>query len=135
MQHSDILGQWELTRNIKDKLNDKIFNLIGISIFTENNASYVCNETGIIKSDNFQSKAHQTYSWLLKPKGWEISFLNGNFFHDLELVMCDQQVYHKCNNDIYRGFFKLNLPTDFSVTWNVSGPRKDYQSQSYYIRK
>jgi hypothetical protein len=135
MQHSDILGQWELTRNIKDKLNDKTFNLIGISIFTENNASYVCNETGIIKSDNFQSKAHQTYNWLLKPKGWEISFLNGNFFHDLELVMCDQQVYHKCNNDIYRGLFKLNLPTDFSVTWNVSGPRKDYQSQSYYIRK
>ncbi len=30
MNHSDIIGEWEITRNIEDKLNQKEFELEGL---------------------------------------------------------------------------------------------------------
>jgi len=132
MNHSDIIGEWEITRNIEDKLNQKKFELEGLGNFTDNDELYHYSEVGLLKSDSFHSKAHQDYIWIIKPKGWKINFSDGSYFHDLELVNSEQRVYHECGNDVYRGEFLLSLPNDFKVTWNVSGPRKDYISHTYY---
>ena len=135
MNHSDIIGQWEITRNIEDRLNQKKFELKGEATFSDNDTLYHYNETGIMKSESFQSKAHQDYLWVITSEGWKINFIDGSHFHDLELVNQEQHVYHKCVNDIYRGEFLLNLPNDIKVLWNVSGPRKDYVSHTYYKKR
>jgi len=50
-------------------------------------------------------------SWIIKPNGWIINFSDGNYFHDLELANdTEQEVYHECGKDIYKGMFILNLP-------------------------
>ena len=135
MNHSDIIGKWKITRSIEDRLNQKKFALDGVAIFTDNNSLYHYNETGIMKSESFQSKAHQDYLWIITPEGWKINFTDGSHFHDLELANQEQHVYHKCGNDIYRGEFLLNLPNAIKVLWNVSGPRKDYVSHTYYKKR
>ena len=135
MNHSDIIGEWIIRRNIEDKLNKRNFILIGKAIFTTEDNIFYYKETGVIKSDNFESKAHQDYTWIIKPNGWKINFSNGSHFHDLELENTEQEVYHKCGNDIYRGIFSLNLPRSFEVVWEVSGPRKNYKSHTYYNKE
>ena len=132
MYHSDIIGEWKITRYIKDKFCQKKFELLGIATFKDKDGIYHYNESGILKSDSFQSKAHQDYIWVIKPDGWKINFSDGSHFHDLVLENKEQHVYHKCVNDIYNGEFVLNLPNEFEVKWKVSGPQKDYVSHTYY---
>ena len=45
MNHSDIIGQWEITRNIEDRLNQKKFELKGEATFSNNDTFYHYNET------------------------------------------------------------------------------------------
>ena len=135
MNHSDIIGEWKITRSIEDRLGKKYFTLDGVATFTNNANLYYYNETGIIKSESFQSKAHQDYLWIVTKEGWKIKFRDGTHFYDLELARQEQDVYHKCKNDIYHGKFLLNLPNDIKVSWNVNGPRKDYVSRTYYKKK
>lgn len=135
MNHSDIIGEWIIRRNIEDKLNKRNFILNGKAIFTTEDNIFYYKETGVIKSDNFESKAHQDYTWIIKPNGWKINFSDGSHFHDLELENNKQEVYHNCGNDIYRGRFKLNIPKEYEVIWNVSGPHKNYISHTYYNRE
>ena len=87
------------------------------------------------RDDNFESKAHQDYTWIIRPNGWKINFSDGTYFHDLELENTKQEVYHNCGNDIYRGRFKLNIPKEYEVIWNVSGPHKNYISHTCYNRE
>ena len=61
MNHSDIIGEWKITRSIEDRLAKKYFTLDGIATFTNNANLYNYNETGIMKSESFQNKAHQDY--------------------------------------------------------------------------
>ena len=135
MYHSDIIGEWKITRSIEDKLNQKKFELEGLATFTNNESLYHYNETGIMKSELFQSKVHQDYLWVITLEGWKINFADGSHFHDLVLANKEQHVYHKCLKDIYRGEFLLNLPNEIKVLWNVSGPRKDYVSHTYYKKR
>ena len=132
MYHSDIIGKWKIIRYIEDKLNQKNFELLGSATFVDKDSLYQYNESGVLKSDSFQSKAHQDYVWILKPDGWKINFSDGSYFHDLALANEEQHVYHKCINDIYNGKYILNLPNEFDIKWNVSGPRKEYLSHTYY---
>ena len=132
MYHPDIIGEWKITRYIKDKFCKKKFELLGSATFNDIDGLYHYNESGILKSDSFQSKAHQDYIWVIKPDGWQINFSDGSHFHDLLLENKEQHVYHKCVNDIYNGEFLLNLPNEFEVKWKVSGPQKDYVSHTYY---
>ena len=106
--------------------------MLGSATFVDKDSLYQYNESGVLKSDSFQSKAHQDYVWILKPDGWKINFPDGSHFHDLILANKEQHVYHKCNNDIYNGKYVLNLPNKFYIKWNVSGPLKDYISHTYY---
>ena len=132
MHHSDIIGKWKIIRYIEDKLNQKNFELLGSATFMDKDSFYQYSESGVLKSDFFQSKAHQDYVWILKPDGWKINFSDGSHFHDLALANEEQQVYHKCINDIYNGKYILNLPNEFDIKWNVRGPRKEYISHTYY---
>ena len=126
MYHSDIIGEWKITRYIEDKLNQRKFELFGNATFVDKYSLFQYNESGVLKSDSFESKAHQDYIWILKPDGWK------SHFHDLALANEEQHVYHKCINDIYIGKYILNLPNKFNIKWNVSGPRKEYISHTYY---
>ena len=135
MNHSDINGEWIIRRNIDDKLNKRNFVLRGKAIFTTEENIFYYKETGVIKSDNFESKAHQDYTWIIKPNGWKINFSDGSHFHDLELENTKQEVYHYCGNDIYKGKFALNLPKEYEVIWKVSGPQKNYTSHTSYNRE
>lgn len=135
MNHSDIIGEWLITRNIKDELNKKNFTLSGKAIFTVEDNIFYYKETGVIKSDDFESKAHRGYTWITKPYGWKINFSDGSYFHDLKLENTKQEVYHYCGNDIYKGRFTLNIPKEYEVIWNVSGLYKNYISHTYYNRE
>ena len=135
MNHSDIIGEWIIRRNIEDKLNKRNFILSGKAIFTTEDNIFYYKETGVIKSDNFESKAHQDYTWIMRPNSWKINFSDGSYFHDLELENTKQEVYYKCGNDIYKGRFKLNIPKEYEVIWNVSGPHKNYISHTCYNRE
>ena len=133
--HTDIVGKWDINRSIRDIINKKEFKLSGSGIFTNKNNIFHYKETGLLISDKFESKAHQEYTWIIKPNGWIINFSDGNHFHDLELENTEQEVYHECGNDIYKGMFLLNLPRNFEVMWEVSGPRKNYKSHTYYNKE
>ena len=43
MNHSDIIGEWKITRSIEDRLNQKKFALDGVAIFTDNNSNDFLN--------------------------------------------------------------------------------------------
>ena len=135
VKHSDIIGDWLISRNIEDKLNQRNFILNGKAIFIKKDSLFYYKETGIIKSDDFESRAHQDYTWIIKQYGWKINFSDGSHFHDLELENTKQEVYHHCGNDIYKGEFTLNLPKEYEVIWNVSGPNKNYISHTSYNRE
>lgn len=75
--------------------------------------------------------AARRYLW--RP-GIEVLFEDGRPFHRFDPALRDQQVHHWCDPDRYDGRYLLDLPGRFTVEWRVRGPRKDYLSETLYLR-
>jgi hypothetical protein len=75
MYHSDIVGKWKIIRYIEDKLNQKNFELLGFATFVNKDSLYQYNESGVLKSDSFQSKLIKIMSGFLSQMGGKLIFL------------------------------------------------------------
>lgn len=71
--------------------------------------------------------------YLWRP-GIEVLFDDGRPFHRFDPQLTDQTVSHWCDPDRYDGRYLIDLPGRFSVAWRVTGPRKDYLSETLYLR-
>jgi hypothetical protein len=62
---------------------------------------------------------------------WRVEFDDGRSFHDWQVGM---PLLHLCAADTYRGLVTATDADSWQITWNVSGPTKEYAMVTEYRR-
>lgn len=126
---ADFEGRWLLERRIAHE-GGAVARFAGHAVWrwVQGGMKYV--ETGIMTvADAATLEARQEYMWKEDLTVW---FSDGRFFHRVPAT--GGVVSHWCTPDQYDGHYDFGAWPAFSVTWDVSGPRKAYRMTSQYRR-
>ena len=130
---SDFLGCYAITRVIEDSHADQVLHFEGEASVTASLEGAIYAETGKMTFPNGQSfQSERRYLWIDDGALVRVSFEDGRPFHDFDPVQGGAATEHLCGEDMYRGGYDFSEWPRWSLTWAVSGPRKDYRSHSMF---
>lgn len=131
----DFLGSYTVSRTICDRKARAESRFEGQAEIVANAIGAVYREAGQLIVGDQRFEAERRYLW--RPKGAliEVRFGDGRAFHDFDPVAGGQATEHLCGEDMYRGGYDFGEWSCWAVTWDVTGPRKDYTSVSWYVRR
>ncbi|WP_210115105.1 DUF6314 family protein [Roseovarius aestuariivivens] len=129
----DFEGLWELTRRI-EQAGAPNAELRGSAILRPNETGMSYSEAGLLRvGGQAPVNAERRYIWRSLPGGViEVLFEDGRPFHFIDPE--DPQDRHWCDPDLYEVRYDFRRWPDWSSTWEVRGPRKNYRMVSQYRR-
>lgn len=119
---STLLGTWRFVRQIEDRRNAERGRVTGTMTLTPEGTRIRWSEHGILEWRNTRNPAYRTLFLVPRPDGWFVTFEDGRDFHPWRP---GTQVRHPCGSDLYTGRIETEAER-WSVSWTVTGPRKDY---------
>ncbi len=131
----DFEGDWRLKRVIEDRL-------AGQGVF-EGTARFEIDGTGLryVEEGTLtlgsarRMHAERSYIWQLGPDGLiEVFFDDGRPFHRFDPAQSGAGDRHLCDPDIYDVVYDFDTWPNWSSTWTVQGPRKDYVMRTSFVR-
>ncbi len=142
----NLLGNWKIKRSIIDYAGNQTGSFKGFAIISrtkvitfdsESNPGYglFFLEKGTLKFGNAEFKSYREYKIFLNSDGGKIYFNDSKFFFSFSFVYKKQKVKYLCNSDKYNGSFRILKNLGFKIKWNVIGPKKNYYSNSIYIKE
>jgi hypothetical protein len=126
---TDFTGVWTLDRAIQhaDGLRARF---LGQAIWRPDPKGLAYQETGeMVLGDGTRFLAERRYLWSHDLSVW---FEDGRFFH--RVPPNGGEAAHWCDPDQYDGHYDFADWPEFTVTWCVRGPRKDYGMETRYRR-
>lgn len=128
-------GAWSYQRTISD-----YGTIDGEAVFalTEPDVLHY-REKGLLQlTDGPVLEAHQEYVYRLEEDEHLLSvyFRDGRLFHHLAFGDDGRTASgdHLCKMDFYQAAYRFNGPEAFTLTYNVKGPKKDYVSETHFIK-
>jgi hypothetical protein len=92
-------------------------------------------EDGVIRLEHYTGKATQTHRYRFpSPAVADIYFSDGRYFYTLDLRDSRCEIEHPCGEDMYRGACDAISDTTYRQVWRVTGPDKDYTSETTFVR-
>ncbi len=129
-------GSWRLTRIIDDHRAkvERIF--VGRADLIRRPEGLRYFETGQwTKSDWSGLTATRTYLWREEAGRIAVDYEDGRPFHSFEVADGGEATSgHDCDPDRYDVTYRFALPNRWAAEWQVTGPKKDYVSQTEYVR-
>jgi hypothetical protein len=89
-------------------------------------------ESGEVRFGAHAGPAGRTLAVVPAGDGWAVQFADGRPFHPLDLD--GGAVEHLCGADRYAGRYRLDGDT-LDVRWHVTGPDKDLEIETTYVRR
>lgn len=130
------LGVWHLARTIEDRQDRRHGFLRGSAAFEPDGCDLRYRETGRLRLGAYSGAVEQHYQYAFpRPDHAEVRFADGRRFFALALRHGRDTFLHRCGADIYCGTMEIFDAAHFAMTWQVSGPRKDYCLRSRYWRQ
>lgn len=131
-----LAGAWEIRRILEDNIRGERGSFVGQASFSpEDDTTLAYREDGRLALGGFETLAHQSYRYGFPARHLaEVRFADGRPFHSLDLSAGLWQAEHLCAADLYRGRFRAEGPERWSVTWTVTGPRKNQRLESLFTR-
>ncbi len=136
LRPTDFVGQWQVHRQIADRISgqDSVFQ--GICTFyamERDRLDYV--EAGKIRiGGGPQMTANRRYQWHFEADRVDVRFGGGAAFHQFVPAGRVQGSDHPCGDDHYRVHYDFVGWPVWQAVWTVTGPRKDYTSTSIFTR-
>ena len=65
---------------------------------------------------------------------FSVFFADGRFFHRADITKGTAAVSHDCAPDTYRGRYRFPGPERWSLSWRITGPRKDLVISTVFSR-
>ncbi|MFT5630721.1 MAG: hypothetical protein ACI82I_001067 [Gammaproteobacteria bacterium] len=132
---ADFLGDWRLTRQITDALHGQDGQLDGLARFASDGDGLHYTENGqLTLTTGAVLQADRTYLWNTDANGIAVRFADGTAFHRFDPIGHTTGTTHLCGADTYNVAYDFEHWPNWSATWNVTGPRKNYRSISRYNR-
>ena len=128
---ADFEGRWSLVREIEGPEGRARFE--GEARLIEAKDHHLWVERGALTMPHGASvPAERRYLWREGPEGIEVLFEDGRPFHVIR--QDGGEIVHDCPPDTYRGAYDFGAFPVWRLTWRVTGPRKDYLSQTVHRR-
>lgn len=128
-------GDWILARRIDDRLAGSEGRLEGRTSFTPDGDGLLYHEVGLLTlGDRPPMEASRRYFWRSSGDGIAVFFDDGRQFHQIVPDKLMPNDLHHCAPDMYHVTYDFRTWPDWSASWRVQGPRKDYKSVSFYRR-
>ena len=143
-----ILGKWQTKRVILDKLHVTKFVYFGEMTIVSNSKKQIAftqqqnnrfslfdvKESGILKQNGNDYAFSQTYQLKVFFEKCDILFNNEKLFFSFKRIAENQKIEHSCILDQYSGQIIFTGLSSFMITFNVSGPKKQYYLKALYRR-
>ena len=128
----DFLGSYTLERRIVDRKAATESRFEGKAVISKGAEGALYQENGHLILAGQRFEAERTYLWRETGGRIFVSFADGRAFHDFDPVKGGDATRHLCGEDWYLGGYDMEDWPRWRVTWEVSGPRKDYTSITDY---
>lgn len=130
-----LAGRWRIARRISDARAGMLGRLTGWATFAPSADELVHDEEGHLKFGAYRGPATRRYHLVIDhPSGGMVRHADGSPFHPLELLSGTAEIRHRCGGDDYRGRYRVLDENRFTVSWQVTGPRKQYRLATLYRR-
>ncbi|WP_136441255.1 DUF6314 family protein [Pacificoceanicola onchidii] len=131
----DFAGLWTYERFIDDRTGLGEGHGKGEAIFTEVAGEMRYDESGTLSfAATPEMKNTRRYLWRPAARGADVFFDDGRPFHSVDLGQGKPQAAHWCDPDQYDVTYDFSRWPEWSSTWVVKGPRKDYKMTTTYRR-
>ncbi|WP_104017004.1 DUF6314 family protein [Roseovarius nitratireducens] len=127
----DFEGEWRLSREVVEA-DGRRATVTGRAVWSRagtglaNELAYV--ETGEMRLPGTPPmQVERRYHW---AQDLSVFFADGRFFHRVPPE--GGETAHWCDPDQYDGAYDFSRWPEFTVTWAVRGPRKDYRMMTIY---
>lgn len=130
---ADFTGRWSVDRWIEDRRAGQGARFSGTATLAPDPNGLLYTETGTLHLPG-QEPIHaiRRYLWRAAAQGAiAIHFEDGRPFHAFR-PEGRPRAAHDCGPDTYRVAYDFTRWPDWSATWEVSGPRKDYTARTRY---
>jgi len=137
-----LLGNWVIERDIRPKGR---FSGTASFLSTGDTTMDYAEEGTLTLNDGTTMIGERTHTYRLHENGIEVLFADGpnagEHFVDIlfpadpeaDWPLCSGDT-HYCLKDTYKAMFCFDTEDEFSITYTVCGPEKDYVSHSVYRR-
>ncbi|MCY7394903.1 MAG: DUF6314 family protein [Nocardioides sp.] len=132
----DLLGPWHLAREIDDRHTGQRLRVDGTTRLTVVGEEVGWAESGLLtRPGAAPARVSRRLRVVRREGGWWVLFEDGRDFHPWRP---GGWVEHPCGADHYRGRILVDPlpvhPVTWQVTWQVTGPAKDYTAHSVLSR-
>ena len=135
MTLDDFVGLWTMTRQIEDRRAGRQGTLSGQARFTPDKGGLLYSETGTLRFPGQPDlSARQSYLWQADGDAINVLFHDGRPFHRFVPKDVQCAATHDCPPDTYNVRYYFAQRPGWSVTWFVTGPRKNYEMHTGYVR-
>lgn len=127
-------GRWSLTRVVTDQQGGAQGHLNGVAVFSRKGEDHLLyEESGTLNyADQPPMAATRRYLWVVTQDGIDVLFEDGRPFHTIEKGRSMPDANHHCDPDLYHVSYDFTRWPQWSSSWRVVGPRKDYRMVSEY---
>lgn len=123
----DFEGAWRFTRAVVEA-GGRVVQVTGRAVWQADGAGLRYTETGEMRlPGHAPMRVERSHHW---DADLGVFFDGGAFFHHVPPE--GGATAHWCDPDQYDGVYDFSAWPEFSVTWRVRGPRKDYRMTTRY---
>lgn len=137
---SFLLGEWKMARDIRDYRTGQSGVFRGMARFVpapRESAGPLLSyrEDGQLTFAGHRGPAERHLYLVERPDGTaDVRFADGRAFYQLDLLAGHCQAEHRCGADEYLVRVRVLTVDSFTETWRVTGPAKDYEMTTTYVR-
>ena len=85
--------------------------------------------------DGLRAEAQQAYRFTIEnDHAFSVFFADGRFFHRADIIGGVALAAHDCAPDTYCGRYRFPEPDRWSLSWRITGPRKDLVISTTFSR-
>ena len=130
-----LAGRWRIVRRISDARAKMTGRLTGWAVFTPSAEGLIHDEAGDLGFGAYRGSVTRTYHLAIEsPSTGMVHHADGSLFHALDLTSGMADILHRCGEDAYRGRYRVLGESRFTVSWQVTGPRKQYRLATSHRR-
>ena len=115
-----------MVRRIRDLKAHELGRLRGTASFVPDRDGISFVERGLLVLPGVQAEASRMYHFMIESdQAFSVFFPDGGFFHRAEVTAGTAFVTHDCAPDTYCGRYRFAGCDRWSLSWRITGPRKD----------
>lgn len=130
-------GWWEINRQISP--GGVILGEVEFEAVSDDEYAYREHGTLTLDHGDVVEGVTRSYRYIYKEGAIQVLYADGpddgKLFQVLEFEdKTRAQAQHLCGQDLYQSRYEFYLPDSFSITHTVTGPKKDYVSDTIFKR-